>query len=587
MAQSSHPMAGPRAIPENDAPKIVAACRECIEEEAKRLGRCPRYQILAIQRAMEATRGHPGGFRFAEIRDQIHEIANGAETWAPAAETAARRADSNPTDGTSDSFFNSYIARVTKGKERRFNSYVREACKRLGLGYIAVIGGSPGGDYSYCYLKYARSETEPDEPIQDVERLTAMIDQSASLLAKRGWGAVEVGQAYRNARAVGEALTAPDYAAIDRLRFEIAIGLCSHNLVRGELAAANAEAARLRDIAKRGDDLSMRVVALRGAGTTALWFGRFADAERDLRKCLEELGDGFNYRPFPSDMGESPFSLVASDLAAALVVLGRHKEALDANQEARKMLVGKNAPYHDCYSLMFSSWIKLELGQLANAAKDASSLLRQASRHGFAALRGLGMAFDGIIRAFRSDDPTDGVSDVFRGLGEWQGAGSALFVSCLCTAAAKVWLRAGSARQAEPRLKEAFEFAKNTGDGFYIAEMHRLRGDIQWMCNKNFAAAETELRKALEITESQESRMYRLRTAMSLLQLALQRDDFDAELRFEAIAKQAKFLAEVYALFKHEPPSADLKIARTLIASASKLRLPAQPAGRKGRRLPK
>src|SRR5262249_14935785 len=154
-----------------------------------------------------------------------------------------------------------------------------------------------------------------------------------------------------------------------------------------------------------------------------------------------------------------------------------------------------------------------------------SSLVRLASHYQLAALRGLGMALDGIIRAFLANDPKDGVGDVYRGLGEWQASGSALFVACLLAEAAKVWLRAGNARQAELALKEAFEVAEKTGDGFYVAEMHRLRGDIQWMCNKNYAGAETDLRNALEITGAQQSRMFRLRAAMSLLRLARDRVD--------------------------------------------------------------
>ena len=71
----------------------------------------------------------------------------------------------------------------------------------------------------------------------------------------------------------------------------------------------------------------------------------------------------------------------------------------------------------------------------------------------------------------------------------------ALFVSCLLAEAAKVWLRAGNTRQPKLALKEAFEVAEKTGDGFYIAEMHRLHAEILWTCDKDAVGAEIDLEK--------------------------------------------------------------------------------------------
>jgi tetratricopeptide (TPR) repeat protein len=566
MAESSKLAAGPRAVPEGDARKIVAECRKCLEEEADRLGPSTRMRMVAIQRALEATDELPNGFRLKVINDQIRQIAEGVEKLPAAAVKAAQRADLSVNLEHRRSFFTSYISGKSEDiKKRRFNYYVRTACTRVGLGYIAVIGGSPDGKYAYYYLKHARDEAELHEPGPDIERVTAIMAESAPLLATRGWGADEVGQVYRNARAVSEKITVRDDRAIDLVRFEIAIGLWSHNLVRGNLVAAEVEAACLGDIAEKCGDRSMRVVALRATGTTELWLGRFVNAERDLRKCLEELGDGSGYRPFVADLGASPFSLVASDLAAALVVVGRHKEALETARLARVSLAGKNDPFHDCYSLTFSSWIKLELGELAGAAADARDLVQRASRFELAALRGLGLALDGITRTLQADDPGDGVGDVYRGLGEWQGSRSALFVSSLLVQAATVSWRAGNSRQADRALEEAFEIAAKTGEGFYVADMYRVRGDVQRACNKNYAGAEKDLLKALEIAGEQQSRTFLLRAATSLLRLARERNDVPHDQKAREIAERMEQLRDVLTAFDQEPECSDLRAARSLI----------------------
>ena len=312
----------------------------------------------------------------------------------------------------------------------------------------------------------------------------------------------------------------------------------------------------------------MHVVALRAAGTTALWLGQFAAAERDLRLCLEALGDGAGYLPFASDLGASPFSLVASDRAAALTVLGRHQEALATMESARQYLAGRNDPFHDCYSLTFSSWIKLELGELVGAAADAGSLVGLATQYQLAALRGLGTALDGIVRAFLADDPRDGVGDVYRGLGEWQASGSALFVSCLFAEAAKVWLR-GKRAAGRAALEEAFESAQKSGEGFYIAEMHRLRGEILWQYDKDLSGAESDLGKAWEISGAQQSGTFRLRTAMSLLNLTRERDDLPRRRKAQAIANAKQVLHDVFDSFANEPEFTDVVAARAMIAGAS------------------
>jgi tetratricopeptide (TPR) repeat protein len=570
-------------VSEDDARRIVGECRKCLEEEAERLAPSKRMRMLAIQQAMETTLDLATGLNLKAINDQIHQIGKAVDDLPLAVVKAARRVDLSVTFEHRRSFFTSYISgKKADIEKRRFNFYVRVACKRLGLDYIAILAASADGKYTYYYLRPARDEVETTEPLlQWVVRLTAIVHESAALLANRGWGAEEVGQNYRMAKKIEEKLTAQDDAAIDQLRFEIAIGLWSHNLVRGKLDQANNEAATLREIAGRRDDQSMWVVALRASGTTALWLGRFADAERDLRNSLDELGDGSNYCPFASDLETSPFSLIASDLAAALMVMGRHKEALETKQSARKYLEGTTNPFHECYSLTFSSWIELELGKLANAASDADRLLRQASYYELTALKGLGTAFAGIIRAFLADHPKDGVGDVFRGLGEWQARGSALFVSWLFTEAAKVWLKAGEARQAEQALDQAFEAVEKASDGFYIAEMYRLRGDIQWMSHNRFSEAEADLRESLRITTAQQSRTFRLRAAMSLLRFARERNDLAPHRKSRGIAEQEKLLKAVYASFEHEPDSADLQVARSLITGSIAAPVLARPAGRK------
>ena len=108
-----------------------------------------------------------------------------------------------------------------------------------------------------------------------------------------------------------------------------------------------------------------------------------------------------------------------------------------------------------------------------------------------------------------------------------------------------------------------------TGDGFYIAEMHRLRGDILWEYDKNFAGAEFDLGKALKISGAQQSGTFRLRMAMSLLNLTRERHDLPRRRKAQAIAKAKQVLHDVFDSFANEPEFTDVVAARAMIAGAS------------------
>ena len=263
----------------------------------------------------------------------------------------------------------------------------------------------------------------------------------------------------------------------------------------------------------------MHVVALRAAGTTVLWLGQFAAAERDLRLCLEALGDGAGYLPFASDLGASPFSLVASDRAAALTVLGRH-------QEARQQ-----------WRALASTW-RAGMTRSMIATRSRSRAGSSSSRESSSGPRPMQGAWSGSPRSIslrRCGAWGRRSTGLFaRSLQTIPGMASAMFIEawasgrpadlrCSSRAFSQRPPRSGcareTARQAGRALKEAFESAQKSGEGFYIAEMHRLRGEILWQYDKDLSGAESDLGKAWEISGAQQSGTFRLRTAMSLLNL--------------------------------------------------------------------
>ena len=78
----------------------------------------------------------------------------------------------------------------------------------------------------------------------------------------------------------------------------------------------------------------------------------------------------------------------------------------------------------------------------------------------------------------------------------------------------------GNEKRAEATLREAFAFVEQSGERFWLADLHRLDGQIALKQPKpDRAHAEVCFLKAIEIAHSQEARMLELRAATDLARL--------------------------------------------------------------------
>ena len=90
----------------------------------------------------------------------------------------------------------------------------------------------------------------------------------------------------------------------------------------------------------------------------------------------------------------------------------------------------------------------------------------------------------------------------------------------LSVALAEALLAAGDVTGAEAALQEGFAFVEQSGERFWLAELHRLDGQIALKRPEpDRARAEACFLKAIEIARSQEARLLELRAATDLARL--------------------------------------------------------------------
>ena len=115
----------------------------------------------------------------------------------------------------------------------------------------------------------------------------------------------------------------------------------------------------------------------------------------------------------------------------------------------------------------------------------------------------------------------------------------------------------GRPTEAMPLLDGALGTVRRTGERWFEAELHRLRGEmLARTLPADHARAEASYRKAIEVAQRQSAKWWELRAAISLARLWAQ----------EGKRQNAyELLAPIYGWFTEGFDTADLKDAKALL----------------------
>jgi len=119
-------------------------------------------------------------------------------------------------------------------------------------------------------------------------------------------------------------------------------------------------------------------------------------------------------------------------------------------------------------------------------------------------------------------------------------------------------LKAGRIEEGLNVVAEALAGAHKTGIQFYVAELHRIKGEF--LLQSRVKEAETCFRQAIDIARRQSAKSLELRAVMSLSRLR-QGQGKKEEAR--------QMLAEIYDWFTEGFDTADLKEAKALLEELS------------------
>ena len=163
----------------------------------------------------------------------------------------------------------------------------------------------------------------------------------------------------------------------------------------------------------------------------------------------------------------------------------------------------------------------------------------------------------------------EGIVEMTAGLTAFRKAGANLGVPVCLAMLAEGYAKVGKVEDGLKHLAEALAGATANGEGQYIAELYRLKGEMLFAQQRGKGKeqkaklgteAEACLYKALEVARQQQAKSLELRAAMSLGRMLQQ----------QGKRKEAQpLLNDVYGWFSEGFETADLQQAKALLVDLS------------------
>ncbi len=398
-------------------------------------------------------------------------------------------------------------------------------------------------------------ETMPENAWRQREELELQIALGQAFQVTRGPGSQETGKAYARAMQLGERLD-------QRERLPpIIFGAWVHHLMSGEPERSRQDAMKMERLAEEEHDPRLKVMGCRVRGQSEFLLGNLAAARTYFERGLTDFNaaDRQFYSAITVQDGRV---LMLAFLCKALAALGY----LDQSQARADDAVDEGRSLRHNYTLGLALVMSLTHGVISGrVAASMSQALRRseelemlADEHKMPSVMSGALAYRGrcLVQSGRTED---GLALIARGNELNRAMGWVSFAPFSLAQAADAYGMAGQAATGFSKLDEAEKVIQTTGERWYEAEVHRLRGKLL-RATRDDANAEISFRRAIMISQGQSAKLFELRASTSLARLWR-----DQGKRSEA----RDLLAPIYGWFTEGFDTPVLKEAKALLEELS------------------
>jgi predicted ATPase/DNA-binding winged helix-turn-helix (wHTH) protein len=415
-------------------------------------------------------------------------------------------------------------------------------------------------------------EKLPDTPERAQQELWLQLTLGVPLIATQGYAAPDVGKAYARARELCQQLgETPEIS-------QVLWGLRTFYTVKAELGTAREIAEEFLRLAER---LPYPGLAMRGHWAMEITFmhlGEFALSIEHYEKALS-LYDPERHRDDAFRYAQNPGVAMRCFAAWARWFLGEPDQALDRIQEALTVARELSEPHSLAPAFFFSAMLHQLRGDQRMAFEHAQAAIDVASEHGMVLYQAMATITRGWALTEQSCQE-EGIEQMRQGLAGHQATGTEVLLPHFLALLAEALGKSGQAEEGLRISEEALAVADRNGEGYYRAELYRIKGNllVSQATNRGVSRAATGGKAVFEsepamfleaegcfnqsamIAQQQKAKSLELRAVMSIARLY----------QHQGKKKEARqLLTQIYDRFTEGFDTVDLRGAKAMLDGLS------------------
>ena len=394
--------------------------------------------------------------------------------------------------------------------------------------------------------------TLPATPERVQAELTLQTTLGPALMTTRGFAAPEVAATYNRARELCQ--QAGDTSEL----FPVLWGMWALYQARAECETARELGEQCLSLAQRLDDPALLLQAHLALGAGGFLLGQLSQAHTHLEQGMR-LYDPQQHHALAFRYGNvDPGAACLSLAGLTLWVQGYPDQALERANEALTLAQNLEHPYTLARVLYYTTLLHQLRREWQMVSERAETAITVATAQQVALVLTLGPIIRGWALAMQGQG-AEGLTQLRQGLDAYRATGAEFQRPHFLSMLAEVHRSLGQPEAGLTALSEALTLVEKTGERYYEAELHRLKGELLLQqATPEVSHAETCFQQALDLARRQQAKSLELRAAMSLSQLWHQQGKRD---------EAHDLLAPIYGWFTEGFDTADLQEAKALLAA--------------------
>jgi tetratricopeptide (TPR) repeat protein len=396
----------------------------------------------------------------------------------------------------------------------------------------------------------AAMPTTKKRDVSEVELLTAL----GRLLVNRSFGAAEREQLLRRAYELCERI------GNERETLTVLYHLGQCYIERARFSEARKVAEQAVTLADGIEDRILQAGALENLGECCFWDGNPTAARRYFERAFT-LCKEISPPALITEYGFDFWTLPAALLGTVELVLGWPERAMQWERHIIERARSTSHPYSQAMAVTLGSFHRSLRRDPGTTSESLIQAHKISDEYGFHECGGWAKQLDGWSHFWRGER-TRGMTEMSEAIQDLNASGSFIFSTLRFNLLAEMRLESGDIQAAETLMEEALKTLKSTKEGWYEPEAYRVAAKV--MAKKpdsDPVAAETYLRRAIEIARRQDAKWWELRATVSLAHLLCETNRRD---------EGRQMLAEIYGWFTEGFDTADLKDAKALLDELSR-----------------